>query len=68
MNLWIASSDKFIFSRPGYEDQMRHLNDQKELALRIREAQDPKYDPFREYKKEKGGWMKYIKGKFQGWF
>ena len=38
-----------------------HLEEQKSLALTIEQAQDPNYNPFKEYEEEKGGWLKYAK-------
>ena len=51
-------------SRPGWWERIEHLEEQKKLAEIIAEAQDPDFDPFLKYKKEPGGWLRFVKSKF----
>ncbi len=44
---------------------MKHLEDQKDLAVLIEQAQDPNFNPFEEYEEEEeSGWLTLAKEKF----
>jgi hypothetical protein len=45
---------------PGWKERVQHLEDQKKLAIMIAEAQDPNYNPFEKYEKEKS-YAAYVK-------
>jgi hypothetical protein len=45
---------------PGWKERVHHLEDQKKLAIMIAEAQDPNYNPFEKYEKEKS-YAAYVK-------
>ncbi len=51
-------------ARPGWQARVDHLQEQRKLAVHINEANNPSYDPFAKYRKEKGGWAKYIMSTF----
>jgi len=52
--------------QPGWQERVMHLQNQKELAIKIKEAEDPKYDPFSEYKLHgDGAWITYIRQKIK---
>jgi hypothetical protein len=44
--------------QPGWRERVFHLQNQLQLAKTAAEANDPNYDPFKNYKKE--DWLRYI--------
>jgi hypothetical protein len=47
----------------GWSQRVMHLEDQKSLALTIQQAQDPNYNPFKEYEEDENGWFSFAKKK-----
>jgi hypothetical protein len=50
---------------PGWFERVEHLEDQKKLAIMIAKAQDPDFNPFRQYEEGSKSWGSYIKEKFK---
>ncbi len=48
-------------------ERVAHLQDQKALAETVEKAKDPNFDPFKDYRKEKGGWKRFISSKMGRW-
>jgi hypothetical protein len=48
-------------------ERVVHLQDQKALAETVEKAKDPNFDPFKDYREEKGGWTRYISSKMGTW-
>jgi hypothetical protein len=38
---------------PGWSERVQYLEDQKQLAIKIAESQDPNFNPWAKYEKEK---------------
>jgi hypothetical protein len=52
---------------PGWFERVEHLEDQKKLAIMIADAQDPNFNPFEKFEKEKS-YAAYIKEKIVNFF
>ena len=53
---------------PGWKERMMLLEDQKKLAIMIVEAQDPNFNPFKQYDDGTKTWTSLIKEKLANLF
>jgi hypothetical protein len=59
----LIESEKSELS-PGWQQRVQHLKDQKKLAVMIAESQNPNFNPFEKYEKEKS-YATYAKEKIR---
>jgi hypothetical protein len=59
----LIESEKSELS-PGWQQRVQHLEDQKKLAVMIAESQNPNFNPFEKYEKEKS-YATYAKEKIR---